>query len=447
MDALPLGGLVLLLAAFLAGAAFFSAVEIAWMAVGPQRLRRLFERDRLGRMLAKLLAHPDRALGVILLAGTLCKAFAGATAATLAMHFYLPWGVALVIGLGAIALLVFIDIAPRTLAALAPERVARPAAYLIAPLLTLLYPIVWLSTLLANRSLRALGRRGRRQSTLGASERRAAVIEAASLVPERHHSLLLGVLELERTTVDEIMVPRRLIDAIDLDAEWTQILERLGSARFTRLPVYRGSFAQVVGTVHVRKALHLLQRQELDLEHLNRVLSEPYFVPRGTLLHTQLANFRAAKHRTGLVVDEYGEVLGLITLEDILQRIVGPFTGDSWKAEDAQAQPDGSFLVRGAAMLRDLNRALGWRLPLSGPATLNGAIVEYLEDIPVPGVSLRLGDYEVEVIRTRGQTVQLARVRPPVEIDAAAAKPPATVPEKKIPPRRRNAKKGDPTAS
>ena len=434
-----------MLAAFLTGAAFFSAVEIAWMAVGPQRLRRLFEHDRLGRMLAKLLAHPDRALGVILLAGTLCKALAGATAATLAMHFYLPWGVALVIGLGAIALLVFIDIAPRTLAALAPERVARPAAYLIAPLLTLLYPIVWLSTLLANRSLRALGRRGRRQSTLGAAERRAAVIEAASLVPERHHSLLLGVLELERTTVDEIMVPRRLIEAIDLDADWAQVLERLGSARFTRLPVYRDSFAQVVGTVHVRKALHLLHRQELELEHFNRILSEPYFVPRGTLLHTQLANFRAAKRRTGLVVDEYGEVLGLITLEDILQRIVGPFTGDSWKAEDAQAQADGSFLVRGAAMLRDLNRALGWHLPLSGPATLNGAIVEYLEDIPAPGVSLRLGDYEVEVVRTRGTTVQLARVRPPTEIDSAATKPAAKPAQKKSATRQRKEPQRDKT--
>lgn len=442
---MPLGGLVLLLAAFLTGAAFFSAVEIAWMAVGPQRLRRLFEHDRLGRMLAKLLAHPDRALGVILLAGTLCKAFAGATAATLAMHFYLPWGVALVIGLGAIALLVFIDIAPRTLAALAPERVARPAAYFIAPLLTLLYPVVWLSTLLANRSLRALGRRGRRQATLGAAERRAAVIEAASLVPERHHSLLLGVLELERTTVDEIMVPRRLIEAIDLDADWAQVLERLGSARFTRLPVYRDSFAQVVGNVHVRKALHLLQRQELDLEHFNRILSEPYFVPRGTLLHTQLANFRAAKRRTGLVVDEYGEVLGLITLEDILQRIVGPFTGDSWKAEDAQAQADGSFLVRGAAMLRDLNRALGWQLPLSGPATLNGAIVEYLEDIPAPGISLRLGDYEVEVVRTRGTTVQLARVRPPMETDSAGPKPAAKPPQKKPAVRQRKEPQRDKT--
>jgi Mg2+/Co2+ transporter CorB len=233
--------------------------------------------------------------------------------------------------------------------------------------------------------------------------------------------MLLAILELEKVTVDDVMVPRGEIEGIDLDADWDEIASKLGTSRYTRLPVYRGSFDNVVGLVHLRKVMRLMHSGDLSRGTFMPLIIEPYFIPQGTPLSTALLNFRASKRRMALVVNEYGDILGLVTLEEILEEIVGDFTTPGMSlAEEIQPQTDGSFLVHGSVTLRDLNRRLDWDLPTTGPKTLNGLITEYLETLPEAGTSLMLDGYQVDVVRTRGTSVQLARIRhmPPVTTDA-----------------------------
>jgi len=224
--------------------------------------------------------------------------------------------------------------------------------------------------------------------------------------------MLIAILELEKVTVDDVMVPRGEIEGIDLDADWNEIAAKLGTSRYTRLPVYRGSLDDVVGVVHLRKVMRLMHSGGFNRESFIPLIVEPYFIPQGTPLSTALLNFRASKRRSALVVNEYGDILGLVTIEEILEEIVGDFTTPGMSlAEEIQPQDDGSFLVHGSVTLRDLNRRLDWHLPTEGPKTLNGLITEYLEDLPEAGTSLRLDGYQVDVVRTRGTAVQLARIR------------------------------------
>lgn len=415
MDEIPLSVLLGALVFLVLLSGFFSAAEIALLTLNRYRLRNLVRQQHRGALLAqKLLEHPDRLLGVILVGNNFANIAASSIATLLALELYGEKAVAAAAGLLTFVILVFAEVAPKTLAALKPERIAFPIAYVLRPLLFLLYPLVFFTNILANGLLRLLGVSLARKSTdeITAEELRALVREADILIPDTHQDMLLAILELEKVSVDDVMVPRGEIEGIDLDADWHEIASKLGTSRYTRLPVYRGNFDNVVGMVHLRKVMRLMHTGEFSRETFMPLIIEPFFIPQGTPLSTALLNFRASKRRVALVVNEYGDILGLVTLEEILEEIVGDFTTPgSSLAEEIQPQADGSFLVHGSVTLRDLNRRLDWSLPTSGPKTLNGLITEYLEDLPEAGTSLRLDGYQVDVVRTRGTAVQLARIR------------------------------------
>jgi Mg2+/Co2+ transporter CorB len=320
-----------------------------------------------------------------------------------------------------LVVLILTDLAPKTLAALRPERIAFPSAYVLRPLLKLSYPVVWFINGLANGLLRLFGIRvqARAAEKISTEELRALVLEAGVLMPETHQDMLLAILELERITVDDVMVPRRDIEGIDLTADWEAIVSQLGTSRYTRLPVYRGSLDNIVGMVHLRRVLHLLHTGNLNRESFEKLTIEPFYLPQGTLLSVALLNLREARRRIALVVNGYGDILGLVTLEEILEEIVGDFTTQGVTlVEEIQPQPDGSYLVQGGVTLRDLNRRLDWDMPTTGPKTVNGLITQHLEALPEPGTSLKLGDFQIDILRTRGTSVQMARIRriaPPPE--------------------------------
>ncbi len=394
--------------------AFFSAAEIGMLTLNRYRLRHLAESGHRGARIARrLLVRPDRLLGVILLGNNLANIAASSVATILALELYGEPAIAVAAFILTLLILIFAEVAPKTLAAINPERVAFPVAYLLLPLLTLLYPVVWIVNIIANLFLRVFGVsiHGNRAQKITTEELRAIVMEAGALMPESHQDMLLAILDLEKITVEDVMVPRGEIEGIDLDADWEDIVAQLATSHYTRVPVYHGNLDKIVGIVHLRKVLHLMRSNNFSREALMKILLEPYFVPEGTPLSTQLLNFRAIKRRVALVVNEYGDIVGLVTLEEILEEIVGDFTSPApGVLDDIQPQEDGSYLVNGSAHIRDLNRRLDWKLPTTGPKTLNGLITEYLEDLPEPGTSLMLEGYLVEIIRTRGTAVQTARI-------------------------------------
>ncbi len=418
MDDLPLSTLFGALFGLVLISAFFSAAEIAMVSMNRHRLRHLADTGHHGARIAeRLLARPDRLIGVILLGSNTVNALFSALTTVTVIRLLGEDERAIGIATIVITLVILIltDLAPKTLAALKPERIALPSAWILRPLLWLIYPVVWVVNGMANGLLRIFGVRVARSegSKLSVEELRAIVAEAGALMPPTHQQMLLSVLNLENITVEDVMVPRGDIEGIDVDSEWSDILERLGGGRYTRVLLYRGSLDQVIGTLHIRKVVNALRSDDLTRKVLIESVTPPYFVPRGTPLSTQLLNFRAEKRRVALIVNEYGDVIGLVTLEEVLEEIVGDFTlAGRPLTDEIQPQPNGSFLVAGGIPLRDLNRRLDWELPTDGPKTLNGLITEYLEDIPQPGTSLILHGYVVEVVRVHGTAVQLARIQP-----------------------------------
>ncbi|MDH5649862.1 MAG: HlyC/CorC family transporter [Gammaproteobacteria bacterium] len=415
MDNLSTGMLFGMLIFLICFSAFFSAAEISMMAINRYRLRHMMESGNRGAIrVSQLLKRPDRVLGIILLGNNFVNILATIVATLIALRLYGESALTAVSVILTVVILIFAEVAPKTLAATRPERIAFPAAIVLKLLLKLLYPAVWLINLVANQLLKLLGISIKQKSTrLTSQELRVAVLEAGGLIPESHQNMLLAILDLEKMTVEDVMVPRGRIVGINLDAGWEEIVEQVTSSRYTRLPVYRGTLDNTVGTVHMRKVLNLMHKGQLDREALESVIVEPYFIPEGTPLTTQLLNFREVKRRRGLVVDEYGDIMGLVTLEEILEEIVGDFTSQSTGVSDiVQAQEDGSYLIRGNASLRDINRLLNWNLPIGESRTLNGLITEHLEDLPAQGTSLMIGGYMVEIVRTNGTIVQLARLMP-----------------------------------
>lgn len=416
MDDISTSALIVSLALLILISAFFSAAEIGLMTLNRYRLRGLADMGHRGARLArKLLERPDRLLGLILIGNNFANIAASSIATLLALQLYGEKAIAVAAGLLTFLVLVFAEVAPKTLAALNPERVAFPAAYILQPLLWFFYPLVWLINTIANRTLRLFGVSLQKKTgdEVTAEELRALVREADVLIPESHQDMLLAILDLEKITVDDVMVPRGKIEGVNLDAEWDDIFSQITGSRYTRLPVYRGSLDNVTGMIHMRRVLNLMREGKLDRETFEQAIIEPYFIPAGTTLNTQLLNFRQARRRIGLVVDEYGDIQGLVTLDEILEEIVGDFTTHAMgKNADAHLQNDGSYLVRGTVSLRDLNRQLGWNLPTDESRTLNGLIVEYLENLPEPGTSLMIHGYQVEILRTRGNAVEIARVQP-----------------------------------
>jgi Mg2+/Co2+ transporter CorB len=407
------------LAGLLILAAFFAGSETALMSLNRYRLRhRASEGHRGARLAEKLLAHPDRLIGLILLLSTIVNV----VTPTLVGLITFRLGGDYLVAVGVIALtfimLIFCEVAPKTFGALNPERLALPAAYIYTPLLLLLYPFVWFTNLLANGVLRLFGvPKQQASNSLSSEELRTVVAEAGAMIPHRHQLMLVSILDLENATVEDIMVPRNEIVGIDADDDWDRIVEQLRQSQHTRLPMYRGEIDHIVGVLHMKQVVHELARGRLDRGALIEAAGarEAYFVPSGTTLNTQLLNFQRDKRRMAFVVDEYGDIQGLVTLEDILEEIVGEFTTDpaTMMHKDVHAEADGSFVANASATIRALNRSMRWSLPTDGPKTLNGLIVEFLETIPEPGTTLKLADYMLEVLQTGDNAIKTVRIRPP----------------------------------
>jgi len=407
------------LGALLLLAAFFAGSETALMSLNRYRSRHRAKAGHRGARLAEaLLAHPDRLIGLILLLSTIVNV----TAPMLVGFIALRWGGEVLVAFGAVALtlvlLIFCEVAPKTYGALHPERLAIPAAYVYTPLLLLLYPFVWATNLLANGVLHVLGASPLQASnSLSSEELRTVVAEAGALIPHRHQQMLVSILDLENATVEDIMVPRTEIVGIDVDDDWDRVVEQLRQSQHTRLPVYEGEIDRIIGVLHMKRVVHELARGKLDRAGLIEAAStrDAYFVPSGTTLNTQLLNFQRDKRRIAFVVDEYGDIQGLVTLEDILEEIVGEFTTDpaTMMHKDVHPEADGSFVANASTTIRALNRSMRWNLPTDGPKTLNGLIVEFLETIPEPGTTLKLADYMLEVVQTGENAIKTVRIRPP----------------------------------
>ncbi len=417
MEEIHLGILFSALFVLILLSAFFSGSETAMMALNRYRLRHLARAKHKGAMRAsKLLERPDRLISLILLGNNFVNILASAIATVIALRVLGEIGIAIAAILLTVIILIFAEVTPKTIAALFPERIAFPATYVLNPLLKLLYPFVWVINAVANGLIRQFGISPEEvtEAPLTPEELRSIVRETGPMISARHKQMLISILDLEKAAVEDIMVPRNEMAGIDLDDDEDEIMESLTNYRHTRLPVYRGDVDNVIGILHSRKVPRLFaDGEELSIDALKDLLDEPHYVPEGTHLHTQLLNFQRSKERIGLVVDEYGVIQGLITLEDILEEIVGEFTTDPQPfSRDIYPMKDGSYLVDGGAHIRELNRALNWDLPTEGPKTLNGLVLEHLETIPEPGTSLRIGRYTVEIVQTTRNAVKTAQIRP-----------------------------------
>ena len=423
-DDIPLAGLFGLLVVLLLLSAFFSGSETALMSLNRYRLRHKARTGHRGAKLAEqLLKRPDRLIGLILLGNNLANFSAAALVAVIAFKIGGQPTVAVGTLILTLIVLIFAETAPKTLAALHPERLAFPAAIVYYPLLKITYPIVWLINAASNGILRLFGVRGGDSDlqSLSHEELRTVVHEAGSRISSRYRQMLLSVLDLEQVTVNDVMVPHNEIIGIDLDDESEDIARIIANSQHTRLPVYHNDIDKVVGILHLRSLANLAQ-QECTKESLLQLLSEPYFVPEGTPLSTQLIQFQRRRERIAMVVDEYGDIQGIVTLEDILEEIVGEFTTDPASAEsDVVREGPNTFIVDATANIRELNRSQNWELPTHGPKTLNGLIIELLETIPPPSACLKVNGYPIEIVatdETRIRTVRIGRRLPVSEPDA-----------------------------
>lgn len=418
MNDIPLSALFGTLVILILLGAFFSGSETGLMTLNRYRLRHLAKAKHAGALRAsKLLETPDRLIGLILLCNNFVNILASSVATVIGLRMSGEAGIAIAAGLLTLVLLIFGEVAPKTLAALDPERIAFPASFIIKPLMQLFAPVVTVVNLLSKWLLKALGisTDEAANQALSSEELRTVVIEAGALIPRRHQKMLLNILDLEKVTVEDIMVPRNDIAGIDLDDDIATIRSQLTGSQYTRLPVYRESIDNVLGILHLRYALEMLIKGEFTHDDIIALVREAHYIPENTPLNTQLLNFQREKRRIGLVVNEYGDIRGLATLEDILEEIVGEFTTDpSSHIKDVHPQDDGSYLIDGSASLRTLNRRLNWRFPTDGPKTLNGLILEYLESIPEPGTSMLLAGHPVEIIQVKDNAVKTARVSPPL---------------------------------
>lgn len=410
-DSLPaLFGLLVFL---LILSACFSGSETALVSLNRYQLRhKARQGHRSARLAERLLQRPDRLIGLILLGNNLVNFSAASLVALIALEIGGEPAVAVGTLLLTLAVLIFSEAAPKTLAALHPERIAFPAALVYYPLLKVTYPIVWLTNAASNGVLRLLGVQPDDAvlDSLTREELRTVVHEAGSRISSRYRQMLISILDLEKVSVDDVMVPHNEILGIDLDEDDRSIQQIIQQSEHTRLPVYRDNIDQVVGILHLRKLANFA-KLALDRESLLDLLEEPYFVPEGTPLSTQLVQFQRRRERIALVVDEYGDIQGIVTLEDILEEIVGEFTtGPSAEDDDIIREAPDFYLVSATANIRELNRAQGWELPTEGPKTLNGLIVELLETIPEPTTCLKINGYPIEIIASDENRIRTVRI-------------------------------------
>jgi len=415
---IPLSILFGILFLLILASGFFSASETSMMAINRYRLRHLVAKKHRGAIrVNQLLKHPDRLIGVILLGNNFVNILASSIATVIAIDLLGEAGIAVAATSLTIMILIFSEVTPKTVAALHPEKIAYPASLIIKPLLKLFYPLVWILNYASSNILRLIGISESNQDNqlLNSDELRTVVHEAGGLIPKRHQQMLLGILDLEKVTVEDIMIPRNEVIGIDLDEHIDVITEQLSACQHTRVPIYRENIDNVVGIVHLRKLLPLFKHNEFTKDALKEYARELYFVPEGTSLNTQLLNFQRHKRRIGLVVNEYGDIQGLVTLEDILEEIVGEFTTNPDALSlDIYPQDDNSFLVDGSITVRELNRVMQWDLATDGPKTLNGLILDHLEAIPKSGTSLVLTNHPMEIVQMANNAVKMVRILPKV---------------------------------
>lgn len=417
MEDFSTGALIALLIILILLSAYFSSSETGIMSINRYRLKHL-EKEGLksAKRVQDLLKRPDRLIGLILIGNNLVNVLASSIATIVCMRYFGDLGIAVATVSLTLILLVFAEVTPKTVAALYPEKIAFPSSFILSPLMKLMFPAVVVVNYITNNLL-ALFKidpiDGDAQS-LSKEELRTVVHESGVMIPKKHQDMLVGILDLEKVTAEDIMVPRNEIIGIDINDDWKDIQKQLTHSQHTRVLVYRDTIDDSVGFIHVRDALRMLSKDQFSKATLLRAVREVYYTPDKTNLHTLMFNFQRAKERIGLVVDEYGDIQGLVTLEDILEEIVGDFTTNipEEQSQDIIAQQDGSVLVDGTINIRDLNKEMKWELPTEGPKTLNGLIVEFLEDIPQEKISFRLAGYPIEIVEMKDNIVKTVRVIP-----------------------------------
>lgn len=412
---MPLSVLFGILLLLLVLSAFFSGSETSLMTLNRYRLRHLVKLKHSGAIKAqRLLQRPDRVLGLILLCNNFVNNFASSIATVIAIKLYADEesSVAIAAALLTLVMLIFSEVTPKTLATIKPELLAFPAAWIYTGLLKIFYPLVWLVNSLAHCLLRSMGVDTTKTAhdALNKDELKSIISEAESVMPNRYQKMLLGILDLESATVEDIMTPRNEIVGIDLELPIETIIHQIKHSPHTRLPVYKQNVDRVIGFLHLRKVLVEIHHEHFDKQTIISLLSKPVFIPESTPVHTQMGRFKSERIRIGLVVDEYGDVQGLVTFDDLLQEIVGELITE--EDNTVQIQSDGSYLVDASVTVRELNRITQWSLPTEGPKTLNGLILEFMETIPNIGTSIRLHGYALEILERDENSVKLVKFLP-----------------------------------
>lgn len=418
MDDISTGILFALLACLIVISGYFSGSETGMMSLNRYRLKHLAKTGNKGaKRVEKLLSRPDRLIGLILIGNNLVNILASAIATIIGMRLYGDYGVAIATGVLTLVILVFAEVTPKTLAAIYPEKVSYASSLILMILMKLLSPLVIFVNCITNGFIRLLGLSVNHsaEDSLSTEELRTVVNEAGGLIPKRHQDMLLSILDLEHVTVNDIMIPRNEITGININDDWKSIVRQLTHSAHGRLVLYRDNIDEVVGILKLRDAFRImLEKNEFNKETLLRAADEVYFIPESTPLNVQLLKFQRNKERIGLIVDEYGDINGLITLEDILEEIVGEFTTSMQPslAEEITPQVDGSFVIEGSANIRDINKSLRWKLPTDGPRTLNGLILEHLEEIPETKLSVRISGHAMEIMEIEENRITQVKVYP-----------------------------------
>jgi len=396
---------------------FFSSAETGMLSLNKYRLKHLKKSGHKGATKAsKLLERTDQLISIILIGNNFVNILASSIATVIAIRLWGDAGIAIATAILTLVILIFAEITPKTIAAYHPEKIAFPAAHILKPLLKALYPIVWCINLVTNFLLKTLGfnTHNNNENHLSREELRTLVNESATLIPRNHQEMLISILDLEKVTVNDIMVPRNEIIGIDIDDDLDTIFQQLKTSQHTRLPVFKSDINNIIGILHLRSMTRFLANSEPNKALLLQACSEPYFTPESTTLNTQLLHFQKEKRRIGVVVDEYGDVLGIATMEDILEEIVGEFTTDfsSSSSQEITPQTDGSFLIDGKTTIRSINKTLRWELPINGPKTLSGLVTEALETIPETPVCLYLSGHQVEIRLIKDNIVKTIQISP-----------------------------------
>jgi Mg2+/Co2+ transporter CorB len=417
VDHIPLWAQICAIFLLLFLSAFFASSETSMMALNRHRLKHLANQGSLrARVTQNLLSKTDQLLSVILIGNNLINTIIPVLTTSIALHTFGHNNLVLSITTGIVAFLiiVFAEIAPKIVGATYPEKVALPASLVLSPLMRVARPLVWFVNLFANGVLKVLhiSTKGGRDQRFSTEELRTIVLESGNFMPTKHRSILLNLFDLENITVDDVMIPRRRIEALDFDAPFDTILHQLETCYHNKLVVYQGDIDRVLGVLHVRKTLSALHNQEFERETLRELLAEPYFVPAGTPVFQQLQFFQESRHRIAIVVNEYGELQGLVTPEDIIEELIGEFTTTIPRGAGSRGGWDenGECIVAGSMPLRELNRWLKLTLPTDGPKTLNGLILETLEEIPDGDVSVRIAGVHFEVMRSDDQAIRTVKI-------------------------------------